>query len=371
MSDPIESKLTNYGVLMSDSKLKFEDVFNDHALSDFLDVEYQLLIEEMLTHPSATLLFAPSGGMKSLFSLHLAATIATGGKFLNKQALKLPVVYVDGEMSALSISKRVKEFGIGNIPKSQLCYITNANQNIDFSEDKKRDVFIEWIKSKGYRFVVLDNIRTLLTLESESDAAGFSEFNNFVRALRDAGCSVLVVHHSNKSTNEEGNVTYAGSSNLTTIYDQVIGLQTESNNDLTKRLTIEKNRDGMQALAQLNDQRVTFREGAFHLDSGTSSDIVLVGGELLDKVADLELTNKQEILDWLETKSIKVPSNRGGNRTLDSIYEHIFEDNFLFNGAADSLSGFRKFVTIASKAKRATDKQKKEKLKQQLRELNK
>ena len=214
------------------------------SLSEFTLPDQQWLIENVIPAQSLTLIYAQTGHQKSLLSLDIARSLATGKSWLKQSTLKSRVLYIDGEMSQRNIATRVQSMEINTIPKGDLTYLaTSLIDDIEFDlrDDKCRKQLITDLKNNDYNVVVLDNIRTLLNVESENNASEYSVFNNLIKQIRGLGISVIVVHHSNKTVNEDGEASYAGSSNIATVYDSILSLTADDDGNLS--LSVKKARD--------------------------------------------------------------------------------------------------------------------------------
>lgn len=273
------------------------------ALSDFQNADINTLVEGLFNHPSLTLLYAPSGGQKSLLALDMASCVATGGEFLGYKCSQTNTLYIDGEMSDYSIKRRASEMSITGIPINQLGYLTPQDNNLDFDDGSTQDDFINYIKESGYKFIVIDNLRVLLGIEDENDSACFYKFNGFLRRLRDCGCSVLVIHHANKAAEQ-----YAGSSNIVTVFDYVIGLSGDSSQK-DKLIKINKIRDDTQ-LSGLDGQYLRYYSDGFKLNSHADLDIETVVNGLISKVGLGEVATIKDALIYMRESGIKVDSGK-------------------------------------------------------------
>ena len=225
------------------------------GLGDFNIPDQLWLIEDILPTQSLTLIYAPTGGQKSLLTLDMVRSVASGTDWLDKKSNKSKVIYVDGEMSERNIAKRVESMGISNIPRSDFSYIaTSMIDEFEFDLNKKsfRQSFIKELKESDCKLLVLDNIRTLTVLSDENKSSEYTNFNNFIKVIRGMGITTIVVHHSNKSKSEDGSTSYAGSSNVATVYDQVIELQADDDKCLTLNLHKDRDSTGQSYLEQIN-----------------------------------------------------------------------------------------------------------------------
>ncbi|WP_164684027.1 AAA family ATPase [Vibrio maerlii] len=184
--------------------------------------EREPLVEGLWDKNETMMVFAGSGVGKSLFSYNLVEALATSkGEFLGqKAATNQKVLYLDGEMSTNSIGSRVDPNEVSEL--GNIDYIASEvnEEVIDLTEAEQRAHLIEI--ARDYDLVVLDSVRVLFGLVDENSAESWRDVNKLVVALRSVGCSVLVIHHANKSESE--NPTYSGSTNAITVFDRTIGI---------------------------------------------------------------------------------------------------------------------------------------------------
>lgn len=123
-------------------------------------------------------------------------------------------------------------------------------------------------RESGAALVILDNLSTLATVEDENSAAAIRAPVALVQKLRQVGCAVLVVHHSDK-----GGKNYRGSSNFATTFSHIIGLTpsdgvTAGAMDVTMEWT--KNRNGPSFAQAPMRVRLLSGEGEPRWDVGES-----------------------------------------------------------------------------------------------------
>lgn len=275
------------------------------------------LIEGLVSHPTLLLLYAPSGGMKSLFALDLARSVATGREFLGYQCQQKSVLYVDGEMSNRSIWMRAKEMGITEVSEEQLCYLTPQDESLDFDRKSVRNGFIEFVDQREFDLVVFDNLRVLMNLADENDATSFTVFNDFVRQLRGMDVSVLLIHHANKSGEE-----YAGSSNIVTVYDGVIGLSGSASDDF-KQVAIKKVRDQV-GLHKLDGQYVSYSPEGFKLNDHAGIDLESVVNELVVSIRTKKTKTVNECRQFLRDKGVSINNTGWSLKRLFDEYVHPY-----------------------------------------------
>mgnify|MGYP001398693352 FL=1 len=111
--------------------------------------------------------------------------------------------------------------------------------NLNLSEDF-RDL-LQICKEERYDLVVLDTQSRALAMEKENDNAEANYMAGLLKRIaRDAGCAILLIHHSTKS--DEGKAVYRGrgASAIAGAVDVVVNVDVLT--DDTLRLSVEKNR---------------------------------------------------------------------------------------------------------------------------------
>ncbi len=200
------------------------EIFKTRKMDEIVDsmTEIKPLVNGLWNKGETVMVFAGSGVGKSLFSYNLVECLSTSkGEFLGQECeVNQSVLYLDGEMSTNSIGARVDP--------SMLCDLGNIDyiasevneQVIDLTIAEQRDHLIEM--ARKYDVVVLDSVRVLFGLTDENNAESWKDVNKLVVALRGVGCSVLVIHHANKSESEIP--TYSGSTNAITVFDRTLAI---------------------------------------------------------------------------------------------------------------------------------------------------
>lgn len=161
---------------------------------------------------------------KTFFVMGVALAVASGGKFLKWQANKpCGVLYLDGEMPAVTLQERYSRFIVSVNPKPMVPLLKIVTP--DLQKFRMPDLTI--IEGQqllephldGIRLVIVDNISTLCRRGRENEAESWLPVQEWALRLRTRGISVLFVHHSNKSGLQRG------TSRREDVLDVVIGLR--------------------------------------------------------------------------------------------------------------------------------------------------
>ena len=237
------------------------NIFKPTPLSTYKDAKFQPLIHNLITHPSATLLHAGSGGMKSLFSMYLTSCIARGLPLFDEyQVEQKNVFYLDCEMGYASIAQRARMMNLMELDEQVFSYFSTANiAEFTLSDNDTQERLIESLVANNYEVIVIDNVRTGFRLTDENKAESWQLVNDLVIKLRNNGISTLILHHNNKSGN------YSGSQASENAVENIISLIPTEIQD-QKILSVSKERDEYGLRKELMNESILFDPdlGVFH-----------------------------------------------------------------------------------------------------------
>lgn len=214
------------------------------------------IIQPWLHEGEIALIHADAGTGKTWFALTLALIAATEMTCLGYTGTKVPVLYVDGEMSKHELQQRLQALcTMYRIDPSSLRHLHLLSRSLtkddrfadfpDLCEKNGQDTVMELAKKSGAMLVVLDNYRTLASLPDENDATAIHGLNGFLKRLA-RGRAVIGVHHNNKSSG------YSGSTALETVVSHRFNLKRSTPTEPGRaafRLVLEKNRSGLSGEA--------------------------------------------------------------------------------------------------------------------------
>jgi len=171
-------------------------------------------------------LVAPGGYGKTMLVLNICLSVSTGID-LTKGALPAKhtgkVLYINLEDSPKALTNRIKSITKEYLTDEQ---VEELAENCDIvslkglslklldSKGQPVDEHIDWLleRTKGYRLVVIDTLKRLHSA-NESDASHMSDLLGVLEGVCvQNGCSILLVHHANKSATMNGQGGEAGAS---------------------------------------------------------------------------------------------------------------------------------------------------------------
>ncbi len=156
------------------------------------------------------ILYAPRGIGKTFTALSMSLAVAGGLSLYNWRASKpSKVLYVDGEMPAITMQERLKALACGMAASESamrnLSLITPDMQNRPMPDlataagQKALEPFLSDID-----LLVLDNISTLCRTGKENESQSWQPMQTWLLDLRRLGIAVLLVHHAGKSGDQRG-----------------------------------------------------------------------------------------------------------------------------------------------------------------------
>lgn len=198
------------------------------SLKDFLIMELpprEMLLAPFLPTQGLGMLYAKRGVGKTHVALGIAYAVAVGGSFFKWFApVAKKVLYIDGEMPAVSMQERLRIIA-GKEAESVLVgdflqLITPDLQEgsmPDLSTKAGRDSLEPFIKDSS--LIIIDNVSTLFRSGSENEAESWQSVQDWALEIRKRGKSVLFVHHAGKTGQQRG------TSKREDILDAVINLK--------------------------------------------------------------------------------------------------------------------------------------------------
>ncbi len=163
--------------------------------------ERATILDPILSAKSLALLYGPRGLGKTFVALGIAWAAASGGSFLGWRASRAHrVVYVDGEMAAVDMKRRLKLFGAAPPTLDLMLADLHPGALPDLARDDGQQSLMEaW----GHPdLVVLDNLSSLAGFQGDPD--GWSSLQRFLILQRRLGRAMLLVHHANKKGFQRG-----------------------------------------------------------------------------------------------------------------------------------------------------------------------
>lgn len=176
-----------------------------HDEIDGPGLEYDYLIDGLLTARGRSVMGGPSGSGKSFLALHAAYCIARGQEFFGRDVERGGVIYQAGE-GGLGMKKRQKAYRKHfQVPDSEDIPLVVLPAKVDlFARDGDTDRLIDAIRaikitmSAPLRVVFIDTLATATIGADENSGKDMSVvLANIARIEHECGVHVCLVHHMN------------------------------------------------------------------------------------------------------------------------------------------------------------------------------
>jgi putative DNA primase/helicase len=170
----------------------------------------ELILDPWLPQKGLAMLHSPRGIGKTYFGLSVGYAVASGGLFLGfRAAAARRVLYLDGEMPAATMQRRLAEIvaGFAQQPPDPtyfkiLCADTIDSGLPDLGTDAGQAEIDAAIGDA--ELIIVDNISTLLRSGRENEAESWLPVQGWALAHRRAGRSILFIHHAGKGGLQRG-----------------------------------------------------------------------------------------------------------------------------------------------------------------------
>ncbi|CAB5220345.1 Prim_Pol domain containing protein [uncultured Caudovirales phage] len=205
--------------------------FTDDQLEDLMaslrDEVYA--VDPFLKHPSIVQVYGYTGHGKSWLTLLVLWHLAKG-QSIGPFTIARPhtVAYVDFENGRSTIAHRMQKFlkSFGSTNK-RLKIVSPAIQQelaeMNLKEPAGLIKLQKWIEATTPEVVVIDTVRSAYPGMQENSAEAWSPMNQLALKLRNAGISVIIVHHANKPQDAQtSSGMEAGSTNQLSVIEQQI-----------------------------------------------------------------------------------------------------------------------------------------------------
>ena len=180
---------------------------------DFLSIalpKRSFLLRPVIPTQGIVILFAPRGIGKTFAALGAAMAVAGGLSIYNWRAPEAHnVLYVDGEMPAISMQERLAALSLGMAAPAHalqnLSIITPDMQPRpmpDLATVAGQEALEPFLF--GVKLLVLDNLATLCRTGKENESQSWMPMQTWLLDLRRRGMAVLLVHHAGKSGDQRG-----------------------------------------------------------------------------------------------------------------------------------------------------------------------
>jgi len=208
--------------------LRTRKLLTDADAEDLINAgkNQEYLIEPWLTPQTIVQVHGYSGSGKTMYVQHALYAMASGARHFGPYQINHTgrVLYLDWELSRGDEGMRLKDlrdqFGsAGDRFSVWTPWLEDRDMNLRTAEGIAE--LQSWVQYYRPDVVVIDTIRSGWSGLSENSAEDWAQVNRLAIKLRNAGMSVIMLHHSNKP-GEDGLGREAGSTNQLTVLETQI-----------------------------------------------------------------------------------------------------------------------------------------------------
>lgn len=178
-----------------------------------LEIQVQWILAALIPAQAVILFFGRGGLGKSTLAIMLLGAIAAGREIFNRQAQQRTAIYVDFENSLAVLSERLRHVCADDV------LFLDSSQNPPRLDKPERRQYLELLAQHPGAVFLFDTLRSSQSGD-ENDSQSMTDIMTFLRQLRDAGATVIVLHHTPKSSERK----YKGSGAIFDLCDHVLAL---------------------------------------------------------------------------------------------------------------------------------------------------
>lgn len=175
-----------------------------------------MIVQDFLDIKTLNMIYSPPAMFKSLCSLDMGLSIATGKEFMGLKCKKQPVLYCDGENADIIVKERLEKFCKGKgMKRYQIPFYILKNGIL---LDEKKNVHFGFlaglentIKQYKIKVLIFDTMhRFAFYDENKADDINILYTKVFKPLIENFGITILFLHHSKKDGGYRGSGDFLG-----------------------------------------------------------------------------------------------------------------------------------------------------------------
>lgn len=178
-----------------------------------LTITINWIIQGYIPELAVILLFGRGGMGKTTLLMQIFGAVAKGLDLFGIQTSKRPVIYVDYENSLPVLVERCR-----NIDASGILFL-DSTSNPPQLDSQEREQYLDLLAIYPGSVIIFDTLKSAHRGD-ENDSRPMSDVMGFLRNLRDAGATVIILHHTPKGNARQ----YKGSGAIFDLCDHVLAL---------------------------------------------------------------------------------------------------------------------------------------------------
>jgi len=269
-----------------------------------LNAEIRWLVADMIPLKGITLLSAASGTGKTWLAYAIAGAVAHGSRFLGREVIQRPVLYLDGENPLAIVKRDLKELGVGetNHLRAWGGWHSPPPPSPDNSE------ILQF--AKEYEPLLIWDSLVEFHDGDEQSASGTRKFMKYFRELANAGATIIILHHTGKTAVSQ---EYRGSSDIKASVDMAYVIEGDPRDGALYRLTMRSFKSrfavgqdfGMEFSAGSGFETVETVQQSHASPDGVISEILKahpdgLNGKQIKELAKAQRIGKHQVDDFLK-----------------------------------------------------------------------
>ncbi|MCX6224487.1 MAG: AAA family ATPase, partial [Bacteroidia bacterium] len=227
--------------------------------------EKKIIIHPIVSEQQIILISGWRGIGKSWFAIGLTDAVTSGKTFgpwnINNA---VPCLYLDGEMAAQDVRKRIHDLNPTESRKAPLYVYSDAYANYlglpraNLLSEKWRSDMKRILITRHVKLWVIDNIASLSGGIDENSKKDWDVVNQWLLDLRFAGITSILLHHTNKEGGQRGTSAREDNIDLSAILKRPPNYEPEDGADFI--ISFTKSRVIYEDLPLIQDVRFTLRK---------------------------------------------------------------------------------------------------------------
>ena len=271
------------------SKLSFDEKFKDY-IYDFSEIneakDITWLINDVIPSPSIGVLYGYPGVGKSTILIEYCRKIL-------KLTNDVFIIYIDADMSI----NKLKEIGIDELIKKYKEKFIYAGKSTNLVE--RTQIFLQEIvelqkKHKNRKYLIIEDSLTLLS-HKRNGFINTDLLYKYEKQLREAGATIVVIHHLNKSG------VFADSQQIENFADFTFLIERNEFNNCILLKPVKASRFNIKEKAYLTENRKIIDEIDFNIANISFSESSFV--KIIVDLLECGEMNQSEIMKYLKQSS--------------------------------------------------------------------
>ena len=328
------------------SRLSFDEKFKDF-IYDFVEIseakDIEWFIKDVLPSQTLGVFYGDSGSGKSTIMIEYCTQLL-------KTTNDLFIIYIDGDMSI----NKLKEIGIDELIKKykgRFIYAGKSTNLVEETQTFLQDIVELQKNYKNRRYLVIEDSLTILSLKRN----GFINTDllyKYEKQLREAGATVVVIHHLNKTG------TFADSQQIENYADYTYLVERNDFNNCILLKPQKASRFDIQPKAYKTEDRKIIDEIDFSMAniSLSESNFVKI---IVDLLEDGEM-NQSEIMKYLKQSSFFTKFGVGEKKVIVWLDKWAKDNKWSFEQRANEKNAKYYYLHQAKKLAKLPNYNKKE-----------